>query len=495
VGRFENAAKNLFWTWTTAILRSALVFVTAIYTYRHFGSERMGFLLFALAVAEIPKLLTSNWRDRVWLRGVGQDRDRTDALWTAGLLVTLVVAGAATVVTGAVVWWLPLVPWKQTVLWVCLLGGFVNTLDLQVFFDAWGLVRYGTWISSLRQMVRAAGAALVIFVWVSYDVTWLAVATLVGQLVYVLTSYVVFCGRVHALRIEPDRDTMRQLLREGRAIFLPHLVRSLARSTDVWAIKIFVGDAALGIYGAAKRLLDPLRIFWVSLVRVTHPLVLAAVRRSQDETRRMFEFEIRALSLMALPLAVCGMAMAGPVVALLYTDEYAPTVIPLMILCARVVPEWLGGRFLQLLYAYGKDRLYGAALWVGMGSSVVLCLGLAPLAGVTGVAAALLGSSTIVAVTCYVLSRRVLRVPMWQWVSRPLLGSAIAAGIGVLATPWVAPAVLVPSVGVGCMILCLALRPFSREQEQRIRELFRRRPAPSAGPELDPGADVPASGG
>jgi O-antigen/teichoic acid export membrane protein len=159
------------------------------------------------------------------------------------------------------------------------------------------------------------------------------------------------------------------------------------RSSGVVIIAMLVGAPAAGVYRAALRLYELVALVPTSLAAVLVPtfarLQLVTMR---SELSRLFQRSTVALTIAAVPLGLAMAAYAGPVLSLLFGDEFAVGDEVLAIFALAVILVAVRGPASELAYAGPRQRLATLVAAATVTANLILNLALVPRLGLSGAA-------------------------------------------------------------------------------------------------------------
>ncbi|MDQ3991851.1 MAG: flippase, partial [Actinomycetota bacterium] len=164
---------------------------------------------------------------------------------------------------------------------------------------------------------------------------------------------------------------------------------------DSVMIQAFRGNAETGLYGAAYRLLLSLSLVpTIYNESITRSLAyLAATDRARMSA--LYGRSIVHLLMLALPVAVGGALVSGPLMATVFGGQYAGAGTALAILLASLVLVFPGYVNTTAAYALGLERRVAVVLpfvvLINAGANLVLI----PAIGIEGAALATLGSEVL----------------------------------------------------------------------------------------------------
>ena len=229
----------------------------------------------------------------------------------------------------------------------------------------------------------------------------LAVAYLAGSLAGAAGGWIWLRHRFFtptlSFRPETWREVVRRAIPLGAAIVL-----SVAYTrTAVFVIDALEGPDAVGTYGVAMKLTEPLAILPAALLAAVFPAIVG--RRAEGDPA-----DERLRSLTTLVLAGCGVLVAavgvtaGPwLLDLLYGSQYAGAAAPFQILAVAVLFTFVNYALTHFVIAHDLHRRYLAYTATVFVLNLVLCLVLVPRFGPVGAAWSVVLSEAVLLVLCW----------------------------------------------------------------------------------------------
>ena len=246
-----------------------------------------------------------------------------------------------------------------------------------------------------------------------------------------------------------DRAALKVLLGFGGSVVLLKALDAVATDIDYLVVGRILGLTALGHYTIAYRLpeLLLLNVFWV-FSSVAFP-IYAAVRSSKPrDFGGAVLHALRLVTLYSLPVAVGLALLSRDTVLVLFGDKWAPAVLPMTLLALTAIPMSLGYASGDVFPAIGRPGLL-LAFNVPMSAVLVVCLIAAAPYGITAVAAAHLGVTTVYGIARVLLANRIVGTTLAGSVRAMRPGLAAAAGVLLVA----GPVRLLADAGVGTLAL------------------------------------------
>jgi len=260
------------------------------------------------------------------------------------------------------------------------------------------------------------------------------------------------------------RARLRRHVRERIGLSAPRLVATLRAAgpfaaagalfaaveyLDSIVVKVFRGNVATGLYGAAYRILIALQVIPLVLTQATTRSISELGATDRPRTARLHADGVRYLTIAAAPLAIGGALVAGSLLRLIYGIRYVRAEDALSLLLLSLVPVFAGWMAITTAYAIGEERkvaVMTAALLVANGVGNVA---LVPVFGIEAAAAITLGTDVVFWIGITVLlDRRGIPPRAGATIVRPLLAALI---MGALIVP-LRHLPLVVQVAVGAVV-------------------------------------------
>jgi len=208
-------------------------------------------------------------------------------------------------------------------------------------------------------------------------------------------------GRYAQLSLSPSRELIVVGFRYATKSYIITLLAFVALRGNIFLLRREFGPADLGLYSIAAQIADVLTILPQAVALILLPHLVRDAGARWERTLRA------ALWVAAIMLVACVLTAiaAGPVIRLLYGEEFGPSTRVLQIMLPSVFSLAVATVLSQYLAAIGLPRpLVG--VWAGaVVLVVILSLTLIPTHGAAGAAAALSVANTAalagIAVTAY----------------------------------------------------------------------------------------------
>ena len=274
----------------------------------------------------------------------------------------------------------------------------------------------------------------------------------------------------------PEFTYMKTYLKYSAPITPNALIRWITESSDRFIIGFFLGVTAVGIYSAGY-------VIGGLVFQVMHPIQVILFpelsrlydRLEMESVRLYLGIAMKYFLLVAIP-AVAGLSvLAGPILDLFTTPEFAPgaVVIPFIALSGLLAGVYQ--IVINVTHLVKKNQFNLFIHVLAAVSNVALNILLIPLVGIVGAAIATLISYTITAVVAILFAFRYIQFEIsWSPLSKSIAASGVMAGI-VLLIPVSSVQNLLIAVGSGMavyVIMMIAIKGLDVKELNLIKRLL-----------------------
>ncbi len=370
------------------VLARLSAFGLAIVMARTLGAESYGRYGLALAVGTVLVPLADFGMTPFVSREAARARSTADAAVRALVVVKLALMAAVLVATGAVATLAVDNGELVAVLLAVLLGMLADGLSQFAFGYFQGRERMGfeAAVSTVTAILRSVGgAALVIATGDLLPVVaWLLLASL-GQLAYCAWRLAAELGPASTATAAPT--PVRAIpWRVVGAMGLIHVFVMIYLRADAVLIGLVLGEREVGWYTAAYTLLLGLQIVPYMIAVALTPVFARAHAGDRALFNASWQEGIRAVLIVALPVAVVTSVLAGPIIGRFFGTEFDPAVSALAILVGAIPLAALNVVVGAALRGAGRERWLTAVSGIGAALNVGLNLWAIPTFGIDGAA-------------------------------------------------------------------------------------------------------------
>jgi O-antigen/teichoic acid export membrane protein len=256
----------------------------------------------------------------------------------------------------------------------------------------------------LRLCVFAFGFAALL---VRPGVNGVAVAYLIGNGLAALLGYGWLRRRFFKPALRTKRAASVALLRQALPLGGAILLSLVYTRTAVFLLDALSSSAAVGEYGVAQRLTEPLALIPSAIMAAVFPALAHAMSQNDySATRPLRAKTIGLLALCGLSIAVGGWLLGPWLIQFLYRDQYTGSTRALQILALAALPIFVNYALTHFLVARRQQRLnliFNVVIFV---VNLTLCAWLIPRFGPSGAALSTLVSELTLLTLCTVALSR-----------------------------------------------------------------------------------------
>jgi O-antigen/teichoic acid export membrane protein len=448
----RRIARNALARLSGEIVAKAASLVFFVTMARELGREGFGAFMFALGLTGALVVCAGFGTDELTAREVARDRSRAGRF--VADVISLKTVTATTLLLGAVL--------------VVSLGDFspdtlpaVALVGAGVAIEALSRTWYATFqaherldLVSLSVIAQRTATAVVgvVLLKLGAGVVVAAIVFLAGAFLGLATA--MFSARrlgVHADR--PDRRRWGALLRAGLPIGIAGLLFVLLLRLDVTLLSFLSGEAEVGIYAAAYRLVEATQFLSWAISAAMLPW-LARTQRvpSGVGLARGYELGLKATNGVLLPIGLVFVLFARPLIDVLYGDTFRDAVLPLQLLGLTSALYGIQNFAATTFVARDSPGVFARVVAIVVVLNLAFNLYAIPRYGADGAAATALASGVVLAVLSLALARGHLGHVRYL---RVFLGPAVGAvamilGVEVLGDSLVA-------LPLACLLYAIAL--------------------------------------
>lgn len=394
---------------TGRLLHLVLVYVAQ----RVLGPVLYGHFTWALAAGFVLSAVTSLGVPVIVTREVARNPADAARVTGAGLALKLVLTAAVTIVLGLVAAARP--DGVRLATFVLGLAAIATSFVEFIGHALRGLHRlhHETWLLLLLRVLALVfgGAAL----WAGAGLLPFAVAYFLSAASTLAIAWTWLVSRFFTPQLRLDRFARDRVLRASMPLGAATVLSVVYSRTAVFVLDAVRGPAAVGVYGVARKLTEPLALVPAAVMAAVFPVISREGTAAAGERRRVLTLSLRGLAFVGGGIAVGGVVVGPTLVRVLYAGEYDDAARPLQILALAVLPVFVNYVLTHVLIAADRQQLNLAFNAVVFGVNAGLCLVLAASFDAPGAAGATLVSEIVLLGLC------------WAAVGRAGIGAPTAA--------------------------------------------------------------------
>ena len=401
---------NSFWLLTARVLSQALAVLFTLGVARALGEAAFGRFAFISAVVFIGNVLSTFGLDTLIIREVAMARSTADEKISAiihaaltlqlllSLLFILVVWAASRRLAGGEI------PAAATALRIAVLS--LIPLAFSTIFSAVlrGHEKMAAYMGFSVITAAASGLGAALLYWRGGALVGAAWVILIAQTCGAVVAYGLCrqaMPRLRPRRLLPKRQTLTKAWRGGVMLAALMALAVLYQRLGVILLALLDGDSATGLYSAAAKVLEMLKMLPAAVFGALLPMMVAEGRA---EVRRSYRQTVVILIGLGVVVAALTALFARPMIVMLFGAGYKGAVIPLRVMAASLPLTVLAFALSFDLVAQQKERVAAFATLLTLSVAAPVTAALINGWSLTGAAIAMILCETVQVVILIVLT-------------------------------------------------------------------------------------------
>lgn len=323
-------------------------------------------------------------------------------------------------------------------------------------------------VVGLIEILRAVPYLILVLIWVKTpsQVLRIPIFFLLAAVLAAILGLALFRREYGSFLPQVELGFWKRAMRESLPLGLGFMLLQVYYLTDTVVLGFLRGDAYVGWYSAAYRMISFILVLGGLFFETTFPVISRYFKSAKEKLPQLLSSSIRVTVLLVVPMAVGGTVLARPMLTSLYGAEYGAAAIAFQLLIWGVAIELVGYNWGYALMACDRAKGYMKAVGLGAAMSVALNLALIPKLGLAGAGVARLTSSAIISAYFWFQFRHVARVSWLRHLYKPVLASVLmVVAMVFLGHSWIL------RMGLGAAVYgstVLVISPLERAQVLRI---------------------------
>ena len=445
-------------------------FLAAVIIARHLGATDFGVFTFSFAATTLAITIFQAGLTPLVVREIARDRRQAPHYLTLSLVVRL-IGGVIIVAVAAAIFAATRAPGAAAAAVAAASLGLATLMaSFTDVFQAFERMEFVAAVLIFNNLVLLGLVAYSASV--HADVLWVLGAYAAANALSLVAAAIVCVAKFATPSPRVSPRALWSFCRRAVPFSLSALVASLYWRSDRILLKIFAGDRAVGIYGAASSIVEGLVLVSGSFREAVYPVLArfwpASPEPFRDASRTAFKF----LVALAVPIGVGTSLVAYKLFPFIYGHEYAAGWPVLAVLIWALVAIFVRELTAATMFALDMQKLVLASNAIGAATSIAANALLIPRFSFMG--AALAGVITAFGTTAFnliLIRAKVRKIYPWRVALRPL---AAAAAMG-LFLYFSRPLSLWINIAGGAVIYVLLLMLTRYYRLSQVGQLFRAR--------------------
>ncbi len=370
-------------------------FAFIIYAARFLGVEDFGTFTLARGYFDLFMSLAAFSLTNVITREIARAPEMAGRYITTGMLVSLGTTLACVVILVVLSLVSPYAADTRISIYLACIALFPAALSMMyeagfLAHERAEFVTVGTLLENILRTALSFGVLLL-----GYDVVSLFIVLIISRIIMLLVYAVLSHCYVIQLTWSFDATFTRRLFHEWKVFALENGLANVYWNLSIIVLSFVRGEAAVGIYGAAYRILSLFSMVADSYTLANFPYMSRLYSTSVEQFRRMSALSIKYMLALALPGAAISFFLAEPVIVLLYSNRYEQAAGVLSVLVWVMVLRFVNPYMSYLLFAQGKQNKSLHTIIISLLIYMPVCYGSIYYWGASGAAISLLVAVTL----------------------------------------------------------------------------------------------------
>lgn len=299
-----------------------LNFIGILFITNKLGNQVYGQLVGVMALMATVNLIADLGFDSAHVKRISEGQDQSDCLATYTRIKILLIVAMTTVTIGMILAW-PFIfgsPIQsvQVQLILTFLGynifADISSIVLWTFVGRSEMARYSL-VSLADPLIRVP--LYIVFAIYGMDVTYLALASLLGAATMACVSVIVI--RRSGIKRGSPR-LMKSYLVFAIPISIISIIGVISVNIDKLTLGFFYGDSVLGTYSAASILISMITVIASAIGGVTYPAFSQYISEGNNQLVRQVTMGAeKYVTLLAYPILAFFIIFATPIIQVLYS--------------------------------------------------------------------------------------------------------------------------------------------------------------------------------
>ena len=422
----KTLSKNTLVIMAGQLISRLLSFVLIVFIAKYLGDVGLGRYSFALSFCGLFVVFSELGLRELMIREVARHKEKAKKYLSNVILIkfflSVGVVGLIFVVINGMAY-----PEETTfIVYVIGLSVVLNSFArlINSLFNAYEKMEFESATVILERIVACGFGILMLIL--GYGLREVALALLAGSVLNVLVSFFLTVKKIVKPTIETDWKFWTKLIKAAFPFGLVYIFVIIYFQVDTVMLSVMKGDAPVGWYNAAYKIIFALQIFPVALVNALFPIISRYYVSSKDTLKVAFEKALKYLILIGFPIAVGVTILAEKIILLIYGEGFIPSIITLRILIWVAALMFITYLFGNVLGSIDRQLVIAKVSGINAVVNIVLNFILIPRYSYIGAAIATLATEAI-GFTLYFLfiAKHLQKVPLPRYLWRPVISGML----------------------------------------------------------------------
>ncbi|MGA3199614.1 MAG: flippase [Halobacteriota archaeon] len=405
-----TVGKNILVFFASQIASMGLGFFYLIFSARYLGPGLFGLLTFGLAFTGIFGLLLDLGLNNLAIREVARDKSHANVYLSNITFIKLIMAVITFGLIAVTAHGLGYSGETVAVVYLLTLSAIsvAFTASFYAIFQSFEKMEYQSVGAILSSLALLTGA--VILIARGAGVVAFAAIYLLSNALELGYSFFICTRKFHLFKVEVDFDFWGPTIRQALPFGLSGVFVTIYFWIDSLMLALIHGNEAVGWYSAGYRLVFSLLFIPAVFNAAVFPAMSRFHVSSRDSLQATWKKYLRFMLILGIPIAVGTTLLAGRIIALVFGEGFAPSVVVLQLLVWSLVFIFASAPFFRLFESTNKQVVVTKITGLMVIVNVAINLALIPKFSYVGASIATLVTEFIVMIVAIFLAERDLYV-------------------------------------------------------------------------------------
>lgn len=374
--------KNTIWLTSASIISKGIAFFTVIIIARNLGIEQFGTYSLILTLIGFFTVFSNYGFDPLIIREIAQNPKNIHLYISNNIILKAIFSIVSFTVFLIFVYFL-----KNNVFIPFLILGcsYLVYHPLMTISSSFYGKEKMIWSAGVQVLGDLTRFILILYFLHKYvSVVTVVIAYAIANLIISLVL-LLLVKHVIGLKLRIDPSFFKETIKEAFPFALNGLIFMMYFRIDIFLLSWLQGDAVVGTYSAAYRILDALLFIPAGIMGAIFPALSRKYKMSDANFWYSFEKIIKYLTIVGVPIGFAITALAPKIISLLYVGkQWEVSIIYLQVLIWTITLIFLNCSFPVALNATGKQKISALVLLFGTVFNISLNLLLIPILSAMG---------------------------------------------------------------------------------------------------------------
>lgn len=405
--QIKRLTKNVALLFISQVISNLVAFFYTIITARYLGVENFGVLTFALAFTGIFAIFTDLGLRQLSVREISRSKTLANKYMTNITIIKIILSSLTFIFIYTLSYILGYSEITINVILLITIYMIFNAYSQTIYsvFQAYEKMGYQSLSIVLNNILLFLGSLFVISQ--GKDLIYFAEVYLVVSVILVFINIILLSKMFFKMSAKIDFEFWKFLFSNGLPFAITGISIYLYTYLDTIMLSIYKGDEAVGLYGAAYKIVLTLLIIPIILNTSIFPLMSQFFISSKKTLALSFEKYLKIMILLALPLTLLISYLSGEIINIIYGYQYTDSIIILQILIWSLFFMFLRSPYERLFESINKPSIATKIFIIGLIFNIALNIIVIPIYSYIGAGIATVATDIIILILLIYISRKI----------------------------------------------------------------------------------------